>query len=402
VISDPCWDLSSSAFSSGSAFKHLAKMREDAPCVRLPFQGVQPAWNLVRHGDVLNALAQPLIYSSQAGGTTLQDQSPQQSAENSSLLHIDPPNHGRVRRQFSSAFTSRSLEGIRPVIAGIAEELVTGARSQSHVDAVHDLGARVVSYSLAEALGIPRDLRDYFMRLSALMLADTPPDIAAIDYASLRLPVGFSRRLSGSPSARMIEVLRHLRSTSACIDLRAPESETGQRELEDLLVVLATAGTGMTQNCVVTGLTLFARNWPDVRRRRCELTEALPMVVEEVIRLACPLRHVRRTLIADRDVHGCTLRAGDKVLLWLVSANTDERVFSQGEVFDPVRAPNPHLSFGRGGPHYCLGAELARIEVDAVLRTILSDVQDLELLQEPTLLASNFVRETSQALVRMR
>jgi len=396
------FDLSPAAFATGSARQQLAVMRDSAPCVLLPFAGVRPAWNIVRHSDVHDALGHPMVFSSQVGGTTLQDQDPSQSQENSSLLHLDPPVHGRVRRQFASVFTPRSLKPIATVIGQLAEELVTGAIGDDSTDVVHNIGARLVSYSLGEALGIPRKLRDYFMRLSALMLADTPPDIAAIDYANLRLPPGFSRRLTGSPSARMMELLRHLRTDPPYIALETPSGDQGERELEDLLVVLATAGTGMTQNCVVTGLTLFAQHWGMMSERREELLASLPSVVEEVIRLACPLHHVRRTVTTEQEVHGSRLLPGDKVLLWLVSANTDECVFADGENFDPSRRPNPHLSFGRGGPHYCLGAELARIEVAAVLRAVLENVSLLEATEQPTYLVSNFVRETSHAPMRLR
>jgi len=391
------WSLCTEEFSSGRAFDALRRMREDEPCPMTEFPGVRPAWNLVRHSDIVAALRQPDLYSSAVGGTTLRDQTPEEATYNTSLLHVDPPRHTKLRSQFQARFRPGALAPLQAAIDAIARELVTSACSDGHVDAVRDIAAPMAAYSLCAALGVPASMRDYFMRLSALMLADTTPDPAAVDYASLRLPAELLHVFGGSPSRAM---MRLLRADSGERNWLVPADQDGDGhappEVQDLLVILSTAGTGMTQNCIVTGIRLLAENWARFSANPCGLLGNLALLAEEVIRLACPLYHVRRTVTADHELHGQLLRRGDKVLLWLYSGNMDESVYQDPGEFDPGRSPNPHLSFGRGGPHYCLGAALARMEVVGVLRALLEEVSALRVLGPPEMLASNFVRETSR------
>ena len=391
------WDLGAGAFASGSAFAALRRMRADQPCLRTEFPGVRPAWNLVRHADIVAALRQPTLYSSAAGGTTLEDQEPAEAGYNRSLLHVDPPEHTRLRHAFQPAFRAGALAGLGASLDAIAAELIARARAADAVDAVRDIAAPMAAHSLAVMLGVPGELRDYFMRLSALMLADTTPDPAAIDYRDLRLPAELRHSFGGSPSRAMMRLLRVASRRER--DWPLPEDAAADlpaTALEDLLAILSTAGTGMTQNCLVMGLRLLAEHRDRcVEAARAAGPEALTLLVEEVIRIACPLYHVRRTVTADHEVHGQPLRTGDKVLLWLYSGNMDDTVFQAPEEFDPQRSPNPHLSFGRGGPHYCLGAALARMEVASVLRTVLGSDLPVRLLAPPRMHWSNFVRETS-------
>ena len=398
---DTRWDLNAEAFFSGRGQEHLTQMREIAPCAYVAFHGVEPAWNFVRHEDIQSALRRPELYSSAIGGTTLQDQHPTEVEHNTSILHVDPPAHTGLRRPFAAAFRRESLASLEPIFKRLAEDLVDEALAVGEIDAVHSLAQPMVSYSLSEALGLPPTLRDYFMRLSVLMLADTPPDPGAVNYENLTLPSRLARLFGGSPSRSMMELLRVVEPTPASLDL-PPAAIVNADVLEDLLVILATAGTGMTQNCIVTGVTLLARHATDLTAHRDQLLSCLDLLVEEVLRLACPLYHIRRTVVENHEVHGQTLKSGDKVLLWLYSGNMDGSVFADPDVFIPTRTPNPHLSFGRGGPHYCLGAAMARMEVRATLRALLERADSIELAGEQTWLRSNFVRETAQLPIRLR
>ncbi|MET7426380.1 cytochrome P450 [Dactylosporangium sp. NPDC005555] len=394
-------DLDSAAFADGRAFGTLRRMRADEPCVRTPFSGARPAWNLVRHADVVAALRQPNRYSSAAGGTTLQDQTPQEISYNRSMLHVDPPEHTRLREQFQAAFRPDALLALGPAIDDLAHDVLDAIWSREEVDVVQELAAPMVAYSLCRALGVPDDLRDYFMRLSALMLADTVPDPAAVDYQRLRLPPALVRSFGGSPSRAMMRLLGVRSAERNWLIPRRSGDGPPAGAIEDLLVILATAGTGMTQNCIVMGLRYLAERWDFFSANRAHLLDDMRPLVEEVIRIACPLYHVRRTVAEDHELHGRLLRQGDKVLLWLYSGNMDDAVFDDPDDFRADRRPNPHLSFGRGGPHYCLGAALARMEVAGVLRAVLERATSVRALAPPTMLRSNFVRETSLLPMRI-
>lgn len=393
-------DLSADAFLSGVAVETLRRMRDHDPCHFTALPGVQPGWSLVRYEDIVAALRQPLRYSSAAGGTTIQDQTPEEIAYNRSMLHVDPPEHTALRRMFQGRFKPEALLALGPVFDQLALDLVRPQLGQP-TEVVGRLAAPMVAYSLCEALGVPQGLRDYFMRLSYLMLADTTPDPAAIHYQQLALPPTLRQAFGGSPSRAMMQLLRITGDERNHLVPDATPNGPSVAEIEDLLVILATAGTGMTQNCIVMGLRLLADHWPMISREREFFLENLTPLVEEVIRIACPLYHVRRTVTEEHEMHGKTLHPGDKVVLWLYSGNLDDRIYKDPETFDPARTPNPHLSFGRGSPHYCLGAALARMEVASIFKAILQEAASIDVIGKPEMLRSNFVRETGRLMLRI-
>lgn len=201
-------------------------------------------------------------------------------------------------------------------------------------------------------VGAPRRTRlhDHFMRLSALMLTDATPAAVPGTYADRVVDAGDARLSTGSPSAVMVDLLMRYCFGSDRTDEfghRSPRTVT-EREVEEGSIILATAGTGMTQNAISTMLWKLAAHWDELVTPDGELAVAPGPMIEECLRLATPLMHLRRTAVADTEVGGQLIGAGEKVILWFAAANFDPSAFDRPQVFDPARSPNPHVSFGRG------------------------------------------------------
>jgi cytochrome P450 len=385
-------------FSGGIPHEAFSLLRNQKSPTFSSLGGSDPSWHIVSHRDVLSCLRSPEIFSSHSGGTTLQDQTPEQIMHNTSLLHTDPPEHTRLRSAFNQALSRTAVEQSAPQLDRIAEQLVAECVRAGSVDVPQVLCARMASYSLCHFLQIPDRLRDHFVRLSALMLADTTPNPTA--SGSPQGGPNFANEshfFTGSPSMAMVDLLMTYCYDSDRSDSfgrrQAETAQVTEREVEDVLVILATAGTGMTMNAIATMLWQLAVGWDTMVTRDGELAVNEERFIEESLRFATPLMHSRRTVSAPAAVSGQALEAGDKVVLWLASANFDEQVFDAPEEFRPNRSPNPHLSFARSSPHVCLGAHLARLEMKSVLRAVLRASTHLETISTPEYLPSNFVNE---------
>lgn len=388
--------LLDTAFIGGIPHHRLADLRASSPCIYASLGGTLPCWHLFRHVDVTACLRGWDRFSSHTGGTTLQDQTDEQVAHNTSLLHTDPPEHSRLRSAFAPSMSRSRVSSLGGAFAAIADELIDECVRNRLVDIPLSLCARMVSYSLCHFLGIPLLLRDHFMRLSALMLADSTPLRQPGAHCTAGLGPASAALYAGSPSVAMVDMLMRYCYDSERDDAFGAtawgESETSERAVEDVLVILATAGTGMTQNSIATMLFQLAMNWDDLVGPGGELAVPPGLLIEESLRHATPLMHVRRTATADIDVCDELIRSGEKVVLWFASANFDPAAFADPRRFVAGRSPNPHISFGAGA-HYCLGAQLARLEMQSILEAVLRRCTHLAVVREPTYLPSNFVNE---------
>lgn len=394
-------ELSDHVFAGGIPHAVFDQYRRTLPCFRAPLRATDAGWHLFRYEDVSRALKDWQTYSSHSGGTTLQDQSPIQVLHNTSLLHTDPPAHTRLRSSFHRSMAPAALEPYAEAFDVIAREVVGDALAFGVADVPSLIGSRMASYSLCSFLGVPGRLRDHFLRLSALMLADSVPVPQPGGQMQALTGVCDPNLLSGSPAAAMVDLLMtycYESSRSDAFGQDFPDG-AGSAAVEDVLVILATAGTGMTMNAIATMVWQLATNWDELVDASGALRVDELGVVEESLRFATPLMHTRRTATADAEVAGQRIAAGEKVVLWLASANFDADVFESPMLFDPQRSPNPHLSFARNSPHHCLGAAFARAEMRSILRSIVSSCRRLEVVEGPVYLASDFVNEMTSLKV---
>ncbi len=341
-------------------------------------------WSLTRHADVEWAAKHPELFSSEGGGPregggTLIEDLPRGFAAGVLLNMTDGARHHAVRRLVTPSVSPKRLREIESMLAQRCAVIVGDALARGTVDFLVDVAAELPLQAIASLLGVSQDDRHFFLEW-----ADT-----TLDYDD-RNPGEFSERTQQA-SAKLFEYSAGLfaekrrcpgediSSIIATAEL-PPEAEPGgplsDLEQQMFFSLLVAAGSETTRNSIAGGvLALMERpdDWEALRVDR----SLLPAAVEEILRWTSATIYNRRTATEDVELHGTTIRAGDKVVLWWQSANFDERAFDEPGRFDIRRSPNPQLSFGTGS-HFCLGSNLARVEIRLVLEQLLDSVATIE------------------------
>ncbi len=301
---------------------------------------------------------------------------------------MDDPEHARVRRFVAAAFSPRTIAGLRDGIRRHASALVEDLRRRDEFDAVRDLAAELPLRSLADLLGVPPADRGLLYRWSNSLVGFDDPEVGGGRIEDYKRTFGeaFAYALEQA-EARRRQPGRDL--VSGLVQAEVDGERLGDRELCNLWLLLVVAGNETTRHLLSGSLQALAE-WPDQRDRLLAAPRLLPGAVEELLRWVSPVMQFRRTAIVDTWLGGQRIREGDKVVLYYVSANRDEEVFEDPMRLDLARQPNPHLAFGVG-PHFCLGAHLARLEAAALLEALRPHLAAFELVRPPARLASNFV-----------
>jgi cytochrome P450 len=359
-------------------------------------------WALVRYADVSEASRHPDIFSSEPSATSVPDFPGYMERFFGSLINMDDPRHAKIRRIVSRAFTPRMLarteEDVRRRAARIVDELIASGPG----DFVAKVAVRLPVEVICAMLGIPE--RDH-----ARVIARTNVILGNTDREYTGFVAGDAGVFTtGRAITRIVRAARDLHRLAARLGrerLRAPTDDLTSalvnanvdgerlttRELGSFFLLLVVAGNETTRTALSHALRLFT-DFPDQRRLLLEDFDArIGGAVEEIVRYATPVIFMRRNLTRDHTMNGHTYRAGDKVLLLYNSANRDEEVFSDPDAFDITRDPNPHLGFGGPGPHFCLGANLARREISIMLEELFARVPDIHATAEPDRLLSAFI-----------
>ena len=356
-------------------------------------------WAVTRYGDVREVSRNPGLFSSGIGHTNLWDLEADALAARRSIIDTDAPEHTRLRRLVSRQFTPRSIRGFTEATRQIAAELLDGFVASGGGDWVHQVAAPLPIRVIMLILGVPGADAEYLVELSDYLVEGTGdrPTLAADAFGNttpLRL-LPF-----GSPASHALYVygedLGERRRATPAEDLvtelvRAADSGAlSPQEYRNFFHLLVFAGNETTRTALVHGALAFAER-PDQLSRLQEHPELLDNAVEEVLRWATPVMHMRRTTRRDTTLAGTDVAAGEKVVMWYASANRDPDVFDDPFDFDIGRAPNDHFAFGGGGHHFCLGASLARMEIRVLLEELLERRVGLRRAGEPQRIASNFV-----------
>ncbi|MDH4169687.1 MAG: cytochrome P450 [Acidimicrobiia bacterium] len=364
-------------------------LRADAPMYR---DEVNDLWVVSRYADVVNVSRHPERYCSREGVRP-------RGASDLSLLAMDDPEHTRVRRLVNKGFTPRQVREILPHVRELSAQLAREIGTRGEVDFVGDVAMHVPLIVIAELLGLDPDARLQLYRWSDDMMGgdgrtepDDPALLAAMtafgEYTAVLQELIDARR--ADPSDDLISVLTQAHDSGALAELAESTTEQylvdgdalDEHELLLFLVTLLVAGNETTRNAISGGLLALSR-FPDEHARlvqRLDDEAFVDLAVDELIRFVSPVLSFTRTVTEDHLYRGedftQELRAGDRVLMLYQSANRDERVFDDPEVLRLDRDPNPHVAFGIG-THYCLGANLARMEVKVVFEELLRHLPDL-------------------------
>ena len=322
------------------------------------------------------------------------------SGDAAMLLTLDPPEHTAYRKIVNKGFTpkmiSRLEDRVRQLVTGYLDATPAGEL----VDLVTEVAMPLPMQVIAEMVGAPRSMHADLARWSNETVAGTDPEYRSdAEHSELAALLNLFQAFeeirqdhlaSGAPTEDLTDVL-----LGAEID---GESLSIIR-FKMFLFLLAIAGNETTRNAIGHGVHELARH-PEQWERLQADPSLVPFAVEEVLRVASPVLYFRRNAVEAMDLGGATIEPGDLVSLWYVSANRDESVFDTPATFDVGRSPNPHVSFGGGGPHYCLGAALARLELRVVLEELLERYDHIDLVGEPTRLRSNFLHGIKHLPVR--
>jgi cytochrome P450 len=395
----PFWALPQS--ERMAAFKRLREL--DRPVFvkenRVPFVGHGPGYHaLVRHADVSEASRNAGVFSSEPTANSIVDMPRWMAVYFGSMINMDDPRHARLRRIVSRAFTPRILSKMEEDLQRAATRIVGEAIEEGPGDFVTQIAARLPVQVICDMMGVPPRAHDRVLRATNIILGNSDPEYTGIQPELKRWNVarglvklmGAGRELNHLAARLGRE--RRGRSTGDLTSLlvNGEESLTPQ-ELGSFFILLVVAGSETTRNAISHGLKLLT----DHPEQRALLTEdfegRIAGAVEEIVRYSTPVIQFRRTLTRDHSMNGMDYRRGDKVLLFYNSANRDESVFTDPDAFDITRHPNPHVGFGGPGPHYCLGAHLARREITVMFRELFTRLPEIRSTGEPSYLLSNFI-----------
>jgi cytochrome P450 len=383
-----------------AAFAVLRAQRPIAPMVvePLPHLGLPETeyWAVTRHADVVEASRQPQLFCS-GQGTNIVDMPVPFLEFFGSMINMDDPRHGRLRRIVSRRFTPRYLESLRADVEGIAAEIVDEMAGRGECDFVTEVAARLPLRVIVDLMGIPRSDEQFIFDRTNVILGFTDPEyVADIEDPPM---VTAAILTAGQDLATMVREMAEdrLRNpqedlVTALVTSDIDGEHLTPEELASFFILLVVAGNETTRNAIAHGLWMLTEH-PDQKARWLDDPAGIgPTAVEEIVRLASPVIHFRRTVTEDGARLGDQeFSAGEKVVLYYWAANRDPEVFDDPLRFDVGRTPNDHLGFGGPGPHYCLGAHLARREISVMFGELLRRLPDIHAAGEPDRLRSNFI-----------
>ncbi len=393
-------------FVDGVPHHWFRLLRQEAPVCRHPDPEGHGDfyWCVTRYEDCVRVNRDFEHFSSARAGALFNDMDPDQlDQQRLMMLNMDPPMHTRYRRLVNKGFTPRMVRDLEATIVAYANDIVDAVCERGRADFVEDLAAELPLLVIAEIMGVPREDRRQVFDWSNRMIGredpefqgpaargDSTPGAEAYEEAaraSMEL-FAYADQLTAKkraqPGEDMLSVLTHAEVEGESLS---------QLELDLFFLLLAVAGNETTRNLMSGAMTAFFAH-PDQWRRLVTDRSLLPTAVEEMLRFVTPVMHFRRQATTSLELGGQDIAEGDKVVFWHTSANRDESAFASPDAFEVGRQPNNHIAFGGGGPHFCLGANLARMEITVLFDRILDRLPDIEQAGPVQRLRSNFINGT--------
>ena len=360
----------------------FALLREEGPFVpvELPgmFGGGVQFQAVLQHAELVHISTHPQLFCSGRGSISIQDMPAEALEYFGSFIAMDDPRHARLRRIVGHAFTPRRLAQVIDSVDDICAELIDDMCEKGEVDLVEAISAPFPLLVICDMMGIPRsEFRTVLESTNMILGAGDPEMMPSQDMGGLfHAGVALTSLMNELAEKRRSDPTDDL--TSALVHANVDGESLTNEELGPFFILLAVAGNDTTRTATTLGMHILGQN-PDQRDDwQRDLDEVTPTAVEEVVRYASPVTFMRRTVTEPTTVSGHDFEEGDKVVLFYGAANRDPRVFDDPERFDVRRDPNPHVGFGGPGPHFCLGAHLARRELAIVFRQLFTRLPDIQ------------------------
>jgi cholest-4-en-3-one 26-monooxygenase len=383
-------DLSDSrSFVPGVPHAWLAYLRRHDPVHWQDEPGGPGYWAVTRYEDCVTVNRDFERFSSSAQGTMPFELSEEEVAQQGlMMLNMDPPLHTRYRRLVNKGFTPRMVRDLDESIHRSADTIIDQVVEAGSADFVTDLSAELPLQVIAELLGVPQDDRHKMFDWSNKMVGNEDPEYQTNNELALTAAMelyAYAAQLFGQ---KRIDPHADLMSVLTTVEVEG--ERLSEMELELFFLLLTVAGNETTRNLMSGGMHAFFQH-PDQWQRLRDDRSLLPGAVEEMLRFVTPVMNFRRTAMCDAVLSGTKISQGDKVVFYHASGNRDEDVFEQPDAFDIGRDPNPHIAFGGGGPHFCLGANLARMEIRVMFEHLLDRLPDIRQDGDVQRLQSQFI-----------
>ncbi len=391
--------LDPDVYVDGVPHAAFERLRNDEPVSWWPEDAGPGLWAVTRYDDVVAVSRNSQVFSS-AKGIRIEDMQPDEMAARRTMMELDPPAHTTYRRLVQPPFSFRGVASYELALRLMARAVIAEARAHSTFDFVETLARELPMRMLGTLLGVPEADGPWLVRRGDALIGnadpevtDTPVGLADTDAYRLlpfRSPVSLelfeyaaeqARRRRAHPTDDVISLL--LRPTRD----GAPLSDD---EFKNFFTLLVAAGNDTTRYSITAGMLALLERPEQLEWLRADPT-LVPVAVEEMLRWGSVTMHFRRTAVVDTELGGTAIRAGDKVLIWFLSGDFDDRRFPRPHTFDIRRTPNDHLAFGLKSPHKCLGEHLARLEMRVFFEELLPALADIRVSGPVARLRSNFI-----------
>jgi cytochrome P450 len=385
-------------YLSGMPHAAFRELRQRAPVAWHPYNDGPGFLALTGYDEILAVSRDSATWSSQSTGVFFEPARAEDEFQLAlMMLTMDPPRHTKLRSLVSKGFTPRQVARLNDHVADMARQIVDDVAERGECDFVNDIAGALPSYVIAELLGIPLEDGRRLYELTEVMnsgsVGDTHGEHSHVIDAQMQM-FQYGTELAGQK--------RQTPGDDIATSLLQAEVD-GERltdlEFNMFFLLLINAGGDTTRNLVAAGILAMLEH-PDQQARLAADPSLLPSAIEEMLRYTSPVTVFVRAATTDTELRGTPVNAGDRVALFYPSANRDETRFTDPDRFDIGRAPNPHLAFGGGGTHFCLGANLARVEASAIIPEVLSRMKDLELAGPVERVRSNLMNGIHRMPVR--
>ena len=363
-------------------------LRREAPAYLHPEPDGPGFWCIVRYDDLQQVSRDWADYSSEWGITLDTMNEEQLDQQRMMMLIMDPPRHTKLRLLVNKGFTPRMIGRLHDRIREIAATLAEQAIARGECDFVVDVAAELPLQVIAEMMGVPHEDRHKVFEWSNRLIGSQDPEYAVSAEDAMGAATEmflYANDLAAQKRAHPSDDI-----VSTLLGAEVEGERLTDLEFDMFFELLTVAGNETTRNLISHGMLALIEH-PDQRRLLVEDPSLLGSAVDEMLRYASPVMYMRRTAQSDLELHGETIHRGDKVALWYIAANHDPAVFDDPHRFDVRRRPNEYLAFGGGGPHFCLGSHLAKLEITVMFEELLARMPDVELAGPVKRLRSNFI-----------
>ena len=386
------------SFANGVPHKTFERIRNEDPVFWTKEKNGRGFWSITKHADILKINRDNKVFSS-AQGIRIEDQTEEEYLARRTFQETDPPEHRVTRMMLAPAFSQKAIANYETMVRELAYDIVKNALSENEFDAVEKIAKQLPMMMLGRILGLPDSDLEWLVLKGDALIGNSDPEFT--DHIVDKLDSDQYRFMPfRSPAA--LELYDYAEKIlnqnininkdgvlSKVLNANSTDNVMKPHEFKNFFCLLIAAGNDTTRYSIA--MSLYQLSLDNTLIKGLKTNNHWDTCSDEFIRLASPTMYFRRTATSDINFGGKNIKKGDKVILWFVSGNRDKDVFQ--DPHNPIisRSPNPHISFGQGGVHFCLGIWLARMEVRILLEEFIKNINSIKLISEPKWTRSNFI-----------